>query len=98
MKRVLTLSEYEYFIYGEIKMPVATLEERVTELEKKVDSTPQENHTENPCISWWQAWIGASADRSDFNASMACGAEYRRSQPESTRSQSANLSILQQAT
>ncbi len=62
-------------------MTTPTIEERLSELEKKVARLlGEEKQAENPA-PWWEQWFGAFKDNADFDAAMERGAEYRRSQP-----------------
>lgn len=62
-------------------MPAQTLEERVSELEKKVAELQGEKAAAPQAAPWWQQWFGAFKDNPDFDAAMERGAEYRRAQP-----------------
>lgn len=59
-----------------------TLEQRLTELEKKVEQIvvgqDKENRENSP---WWAQWFAAFKDNPAFEAAMKRGEEYRRSQP-----------------
>ena len=62
-------------------MTAPTIEERVSELEKKIALLLREKrNAENPA-PWWEQWFGAFKDNADFDAAMERGAAYRRSQP-----------------
>jgi hypothetical protein len=62
-------------------MPTQTVEERLTELEKKVARLLNEKTAPEPQAPWWEQWFGAFRNNPDFDAAMERGAEYRRSQP-----------------
>jgi hypothetical protein len=61
---------------------MATIEERLENLEEKVARLLDELAPANASAPWWEAWFGAFKDSPDFDAAMARGEEYRRSQPE----------------
>jgi hypothetical protein len=62
-------------------MAVLTVEERLTELEKKVARLLDEKSEPETQAPWWEQWFGAFRNNPDFDAAMERGAEYRRSQP-----------------
>lgn len=62
-------------------MAAPTLEERVSELEKKVARLLDAKTETAKAAPWWEQWFGAFKDNPDFDAAMERGAEYRRSQP-----------------
>ncbi len=62
-------------------MSVQTLEQRVSDLEKKVAHLEGGNAEETQPVPWWEQWFGAFKDNPDYDAAMERGAEYRRSQP-----------------
>ena len=62
-------------------MAATTIEERLSELEKKVALLlGDEQNAESPA-PWWEQWFGAFKDNADFDAAMERGVEFRRSQP-----------------
>jgi hypothetical protein len=62
-------------------MAAPTIEERVSELEKKIARLLDEKEKAQNPAPWWEQWFGAFKDNADFDAAMERGAEYRRSQP-----------------
>ena len=62
-------------------MAIPTIEERVSELEKKVARLLNDEKQAENSAPWWEQWFGAFKDNPDFDAAMERGAEYRRSQP-----------------
>jgi hypothetical protein len=62
-------------------MAASTLEERVSELEKKVARLLEEMTGQEKKVPWWELWFGAFKDSSYYEEAMRLGAEYRRSQP-----------------
>jgi len=60
-------------------MSVQTLEQRVSDLEKKVARLEGGNTKETQPVPWWEQWFGAFKDNPDYDAAMERGAEYRRS-------------------
>ena len=67
-----------------------TVEERLSELEKKVARLYDEEKKDKQSAPWWEQWFGAFKDNPDFDAAMERGAEYRRSQPTAADEQDAN--------
>ncbi len=62
-------------------MATPTIEERLSELEKKVARLLSEEKNTETSAPWWEQWFGAFKNNADFDAAMERGAEYRRSQP-----------------
>ena len=62
-------------------MAAPTIEERLTELEKKMALLLSEKKKLENSAPWWEQWFGAFKDNADFDAAMERGAAYRRSQP-----------------
>lgn len=62
-------------------MPLQTIEERVTELEKKVSRILGEERPDDKSEPWWKRHSGAFKDNPLYDEAMRKGAEYRRSQP-----------------
>jgi hypothetical protein len=62
-------------------MPAVTIEERLTEVEKKLDSLLRESPQEVTPTPWWDKWFGAFKDNPDFDSAMKRGAAFRREQP-----------------
>ena len=60
-------------------MSISTLEQRVSELERKVDRLLS-GRQEDKC-PWWERHLGAFKDDPDFEEAMRLGEEYRKSQP-----------------
>ena len=58
----------------------ATLEERVTELEKKMASVLSEPTQENKTTPWWESMFGMFADSEEFEEAVRAGREYREAQ------------------
>ncbi len=58
-----------------------TVEERLSELEKKVAQLLGEDAEDKKPVAWREQWFGAFRDNADFDSAMERGAEYRRSQP-----------------
>jgi hypothetical protein len=58
----------------------ATLEERVTELEKKMALVLSECPQENKTTPWWEAMFGMFADSEEFEEAVRAGREYREAQ------------------
>ncbi|MEP6757346.1 MAG: hypothetical protein ABJA67_17720 [Chthonomonadales bacterium] len=62
-------------------MAAKTIEERISELERKVrelQTSALANGSDKP---WWEKHVGAFKDCSEFDEAMKLGAEYRKSQP-----------------
>lgn len=62
-------------------MAAPTLEERVSELEKKVTRLLDEKTEKAETTPWWKRHVGAFKDSPYYEEAMRLGAEYRRSQP-----------------
>lgn len=62
-------------------MATPTIEERLSELEKKVARLMEEKAAPQKPAPWWERHIGAFKDSPYYEEAMRLGAEYRRSQP-----------------
>lgn len=63
-------------------MSTATIEERVTQLEEKVERILGEGgEQEAQETPWYMLWFGAFKDNPDYDSAMRRGEEYRKSQP-----------------
>jgi hypothetical protein len=62
-------------------MATPTIEERLTELEKKVERLLEEKTEVQKLVPWWEKHFGAFKDSPYYDEAMRLGAEYRRSQP-----------------
>ncbi|HLV81056.1 MAG TPA: hypothetical protein VKT32_12280 [Chthonomonadaceae bacterium] len=62
-------------------MASPTIEERVSELEKKVARLMEAKTEPQKPVPWWERHVGAFKDSSYYAEAMRLGAEYRRSQP-----------------
>ncbi len=58
----------------------ATLEERVTELEKKMESVLSEHPQRDNSVPWWESMFGMFAESEDFEEAVRAGREYREAQ------------------
>jgi len=62
-------------------MSAQTLEQRVSELEKKVAHLQSENAEETQPAPWWEKHIGLFQDSPFHEEAVRLGAEYRAAQP-----------------
>jgi hypothetical protein len=63
-----------------------SLEERVTELEKRLAILSGEKPASDEVKPWWDQWLGAFQDDPDFDEAVRLGAEYRKAQPNAADS------------
>lgn len=62
-------------------MASQTVEERLEQLESKVELLLTDKAEKERCILWWERHFGAFKDSPHYDEAMRLGAEYRRSQP-----------------
>ncbi len=60
-------------------MPGKALEERVDELERKVQLLLERGEPEEEAAPWWRRIVGTFADDPEFEEAMRLGREYRQS-------------------
>ena len=61
-------------------MPTATLEERVSQLERELkDVKCQLNHDQTATVPWWDKIFGSFANSTEYDEAMRLGREYRES-------------------
>ena len=59
----------------------ATLEERVSELEAKMEKVLAEKSEPESEAPWWERMFGAFKDSPNYESAVRRGAEYRKAQP-----------------
>ena len=57
----------------------STLEERLTEVEKKLDALLTQKSQTTKSIPWWESIAGTFANTPDYDEAMKLGKDYRES-------------------